>query len=412
MKFENIEGVLTFQLGMVETTLLAGLLLMLGYFLRRKFNFLEKFCIPAPVIGGLIFALIAWSLKSFDVLAFSLDTSLQTPFMIAFFACVGFSGSFALLKRGGKALIIFLVICWAMAFIQNVVGVSLAKVLNINPLLGVMAGAVSLTGGHGNAAAFGPLAEGLGATGAEAVAVAAATYGLIAGSLSGGPFGRYLIEKFKPQIKTSGDQLFKQENVEIAAEKKSIDSFALMKYMTFVGVFMVIGTLAVDWVAQLNIKNFALPAYVGAMFAAIIFRNINDKFAVMDFREDLIDLIRDVGLGFFLTMAIMGLKIWELASLALPLIIILLVQTVIVFIVMRFVVWPAMGKDYDAGVITAGFSGVGLGVTATGIASMSVVTEHYHQDSPKALIIVPLCNAVFIDIVAIPAIIWFLQMFA
>lgn len=412
MKFETIDGLLTIQLGLVETTMLAGALLMLGYALRHKIHFLEKFCIPAPVIGGLIFALVAWGLRSFNIIAFSLDTTLQTPFMIAFFACVGFSGSFALLKRGGKALIIFLFICFGMAIIQNIVGVSLAKLMNINPLLGVMAGAVSLTGGHGNAAAFGPSAESLGAVGAEAVAVAAATYGLIAGSLSGGPIGRYLIDRYKPPIKTSDNALFTEENTNTKAEKQMIDAFTLMKYMTFVGVFMVIGNLAVNWVASLNIKNFALPAYVGAMFAAIIFRNLNDTFKFMDFREDAIDLIKDVGLGFFLTMAIMTLRIWDLASLAGPLIIVLLVQTVVVLFVIRFIVWPAMGKDYDAAVIAAGFSGVGLGVTATGVASMSSVTEHFNQPSPKALIIVPLCNAVFIDIVAIPAILWFLQTFA
>lgn len=413
MNLQTVEGTLTLSFDLVSTTALAGLLLMFGYFMRKKFSFLEKYCIPAPVIGGLIFAILAWILKINDVMVFSLDTTLQTPFMVAFFACVGFGGSFALLKSGGKSLIVFLVLCWIMAIIQNSVGVGLAKVLGINPVLGVMAGAVSLTGGHGNAAAFGPEAEALGVVGATTVAVAAATYGLIIGSLSGGPLGRFLINKFKVPIKSNTEGIdIKAHEANMKQKEGNFSAHNVMKHMTIVGVFMVIGGFFVTFVKMLKIPNFALPQYVGAMFVAIIFRNLNDKFKIIEVDSKVIDLIKEIGLGFFLTMAIMTLKIWELADLEIPLLVILAVQTIIVFAYILFIVWPLMKKDYDAAVMCAGFTGVGLGVTATAVASMSAVCETYKENSFKAFLIVPLCCAVFIDIVAIPCIVFFMSYFA
>jgi len=414
MTFELVDNVRTLSLDLVATTTLAALLLMLGYAIRGKVSFLEKFCIPAPVIGGLIFSILALILRNTGLLVFSLSTTLQTPFMVAFFACVGFGGSFALLRAGGKALLVFLVLCWVMAICQNAIGVGLAYLLNINPVLGVMAGAVSLTGGHGNAAAFGPEAEALGVVGATTVAVAAATYGLIAGSISGGPVGRFLIEKFKVPIKASELGIDRTTHEAIAQQKEDekITPRSLMKHMTVIGVFMVLGALITLGVKLLNIPNFSLPGYVGAMFIAIIFRNVNDKFNFVKIDSTAIDMIKEVGLGFFLTMAIMTLKIWELADLAIPLIVILAVQTVFVLLYIFFLVWPLLRKDYDAAVMSAGFTGVGLGVTATAIASMSVVCEKYKVNSFKAFLIVPLCCAVFIDIVAIPVIVFCIGFFS
>lgn len=413
MAFSLVDGILTLNLDLVATTTLAGLLLMLGYAFRKWFTFLEKFCIPAPVIGGLLFAIVALVLRTSGLLVFSLNTTLQTPFMIAFFACVGFGGSFALLRAGGKALLVFLALCWGMAICQNIIGVSLAKLLDIHPILGVMAGAVSLTGGHGNAAAFGPEAEALGVTGATTVAIAAATYGLIVGSLSGGPVGRFLITRYNVPIKTSEIGIDRnQAEASMKKEESHITPRSLMHHMALVGVFMVLGGLVTVGVRMLNIPNFSLPGYVGAMFIAIIFRNLNDKYKLTQVDSSAIEMIREVGLGFFLTMAIMTLRIWELVDLAVPLMVILAVQTAFVLLYIFILVWPLMKKDYDAAVMSAGFTGVGLGVTATAIASMSVVCERFGVYSFKAFLIVPLCCAVFIDIVAIPAIVFFLGYFA
>lgn len=412
MLIEVLDGNFSLGLNLVATTTLAGLLLLFGYWIQKRVKFLAKFCIPAPVIGGLLFAILTWVLWEFFNFSFVLDTTLQTPFMIAFFACVGYGGSFILLKAGGKFLGIFLVLCWVLAICQNAIGVGLASLLGINPLLGVMAGAVSLVGGHGNAAAFGPVAESLGATGATTVAIAAATYGLIAGSLLGGPIGNYLIAKFKVPIKTDGVGFSEEHHSKSKELEGEITSRDFIRHMGIIGVFMVIGGLITVGVAMLKIPNFALPGYVGAMFVAIIFRNVNDKFKLVHVDSRLIDMIKDIGLGFFLTMAIMTLKIWELASLAVPLIIILIVQTLFVILFVYAIGWRALRKDYDAAVMLSGLVGASLGVTATAVANMSAICEKYQVTSVKAFLIVPLCCAVFVDIVAIPAILFFLSAFA
>jgi len=401
------------SMDMVTTTVFAGVLLMLGYFLRKKLPVLERLCVPAPVIGGILFSVTALILRNTDVMTFSFTTTLQTPFMIAFFTCVGYGGSFKLLRTGGIALFIFLAICWVLSLVQNVVGVGLATALGMHPLMGVMAGAVSMTGGHGNAAAFGPEAEALGAVGAQTVAIAAATYGLIVGALIGGPVGEFFIKKFSVKIESEdvgmSEEELKKKN-QIVTGKITAES--MMKHMVFVGVFMVLGTFINMGVNNLGIPNLVFPGYVGAMFLMIIFRNVNDKHHILKVDQHVMDTIRDVSLGFFLAMAIKTLRMWELVDLALPLLIILIVQTIIVLLFIRFIVWPFMGKNYDAATMCAGFTGVGIGVTPTGIASMASVNEKYKKMSLKAMLIVPLCNAVFIDIVAIPNILFFLSTFS
>lgn len=410
MKLETIDGIQNLQLDMIATLALAGVLLMLGYFIRNKVKLLDRLCIPAPVIGGLLFSLIVWGFRSSEVLIINMDTTLQLPFMLTFFTCVGFGGSFKLLKSGGKLLVLFLVACWILAIIQNVVGVSLASVLGLNPVLGVMAGTVSLVGGHGNAAAFGPVAENLGVTGATTVAVASATFGLITGSLIGGPVGNWLIKKNKLEIKTDESVEEKSEEEVISENDFKVKSF--LSHLTLIFVFMFGGIVISDLVSKLGIQNFALPNYVGAMFLAIIFRNLNDKKTIFDLNFKEINIIMEVGLSFFLTMATMTLKIWELADLAGPLLILLVVQMIIVILFSLFVVFPMLGKTYDSAVMTGGYAGWGLGISATAVVCMSAICEKYNLRSTKAFLIVPLCGAVFVDIVAVPIIIFFITKFA
>lgn len=410
MSIGFVDGVRTMRIDMVATTALAGLLLMLGYWIRDKVQILKRLCIPAPVIGGFICAILVWILRATNVLQITMDTTLQLPFMLAFFTCVGFGGSFKLLKQGGRLLIVFLVSCWVLALIQNIVGVGLAKGLGINPVLGVMAGAVSLVGGHGNAAAFGPVAEKLGVTGATTVAIASATFGLVIGSLIGGPIGNLLIKKNKIKPAVQAD-----ETVESSIEKtetNNITSKSFLSHMTIIFVFMFGGILLSNLVGKLGIKNFALPDYVGAMFLAIGFRNINDKYELFQLDFKITDLILDVGLGFFLTMAIMTLKVWELVDLAGPLMIILIVQLLVLLIFAIFVVFPLLGKNYDGAVMTGGFTGWGMGIAATAVVCMSAICEKYEVRSTKAFLIAPLCGAVFVDVVAVPTIIFFITKFA
>lgn len=418
MHLEMMDGIQTLQLDLTTTGALALLLLALGNFIRKKFPIFQRMTIPASVIGGFICAITVLILRNTHILLVEMDTTLQLPFMLAFFTCVGFGGSFKLLKTGGRLLIVYLVSTWVLAIIQNIVGVSLATLLGIDPLLGVMAGTVSLVGGHGNAAAFGPIAENAGVKAASAVALASATYGLIVGSLLGGPVGDFIIKKRHVSVVNTSDNDRHIEDKKADSSNESISSDDFLSHLTFIFVFMAGGILFSELISQLNIPNFAIPNYVGAMFLAIIFRNINDKRQLVELNHHILDLILDVGLGMFLTMAIMTLKIWELADLAGPLIIILLVQTVVLFVFVFFLVFPLLrGKKesenaYDAGVLSGGFMGWGLGIAATAVVCMSAIVDKYEKESPKSFLIAPLCGAVFVDVVAIPTIIFFISLFS
>jgi len=417
MSFELVEGINVLKLDIIMTATLAAILLMLGYAIRRKIKVLENLAIPAPVIGGFLFAIVTLLCRTTGAMQFELDTALQLPFMLIFFTCVGFGGSIKLLKSGGKLLLIFLCLCWGLSLLQNAVGVGLATALGIDPILGIMAGSVSLVGGHGNAAAFGPQAEALGAQGATAVAVAAATFGLVAGNLLGGPVGDFLIRKNKvqPVPETDDVEVSEETGADVTVAKESIDKvtpYKVVSHLAMVFVFMGLGLIIGKLIDLLEIPNFALPSYVGAMFVAIIFRNLNDKFSFYKLNLKVINYLLEVGLSFFLTMAVMNLKIWELADLALPLIVILIVQTILVILITVFVAFKVLGKDYDAGVMSGGYMGWGVGISATAVACMGSICEKYRKTSTKAFMIVPLSGAVFVDIVAIPGILMFMKWFA
>ena len=409
MNLEIVDGIYVLKTDMIMTTAIAGVLLVLGYAIRNKYKIFERLCIPPSVIGGFILAFIVAILRSMNVLQFDMDTSLQLPFMLAFFTCVGFGGSFKLLKAGGRLLIIYLISTWILAVVQAVVGISLAKFLNIEPLLGLMAGTVSLVGGHGNAAAFGPLAEKAGVAGATTVAIASATYGLVVGSIIGGPVGDWLIKKNNVKIETNEEGLQKNE---VEVHTSSLTSNAYIHHLAFVFVFMAFGIVFSNMIGMMNIPNFAIPSYVGAMFLAILFRNINDKHQIFELDSRIIDLISDIGLGFFLTIAIMTLKVWELIDLALPLIVILVVQTIVLFFFVILLLFPMLRKNYDAGVLSGGFMGWGLGIAATAVVCMGAICEKYELRSTKAFLIAPLCGAVFVDVFAIPTIITCISMFS
>ena len=409
MGFELINGVWVMKFDLVGTVALAALLLMFGGWLRRAFPALVRFCIPSAVLGGFAFSLLAWLLKEMGLLTFKLDTTLQMPFMIAFFTTVGLGGSFGLIAKGGRDLVIYLVCCWFLAVAQNSVGVAAAYLTGIHPVLGVMAGAVSLEGGMGAASAFGPTAEQLGVNGAFVVAVASATYGLITGGLMGGPLAKWLVEKHKLPIVSQGDHL--QQLTEInATEESGISNDKVLSMMTVVLVAMVLGAVFSGKIKEMT--GFVLPGYVGAMFMAVIFRNFNDAVPVVKLNDKTIDLIADVCLGVFLTMAMMSLKFWELYNLALPLIIILGVQTVFMLAFCVYLLFPLLGRNYDAAVMCAGMIGHGLGATPNAVANMGAVAERFGVVSRKAFLIVPLCGAVLIDIVGIPNIVWFINYFA
>lgn len=398
------------SLDAVTTTALALLLLAIGSGLKRRLKWLEHFCVPTPVVGGFGFALLAWLLRDLGLVTFDLDTAMQSPLMIAFFTTVGLGGSLALLKKGGKALGIYLVACWLLALMQNGVGIGMASLLGLDPLIGLMAGATSLEGGFGAAAAFGPEAEALGAQGAATAAIASATFGMIIGGVIGAPIARWIIDRRQvPIVAEDVHDLEKLTATEHPAEAK-IDGPVLLRVLAIIAPVMVLG---IWFKAALSTHlGIILPSYVGAMFVAIVLRNLNDRFQWVSMPDNVLSSVGDVALGIFLTMAMMNLKIWQLQEMGGSLLLILLVQTLAIVLLGVVVLFRLLGRNYDAAVLTAGFIGHGLGATPNAVANMSAVCEHYRVISHKAFIIVPLCGAVLIDLVAIPAITWCLNAFS
>lgn len=411
MNFSVVDGVFTISLDLVSTTAVAAILLMFGYWCIKNVKFFEKYCFPAPVIGGFAFAILTWIMHGTGMASFKLDTTLQTPFMLAFFTTIGLGGSLALLKTGGRALIVYLVACWCLAVFQNTIGVVLAKGMGLHPLMGVMAGAVSMEGGHGAAAAFGPEAEAMGAAGAATVAIACATFGLIAGNMTGGPLGRLLIERNNVKVETDDTM---GDYAAMVAEQQAKESFTSKDFLfaaMIILIMMAFGIKVAAWVKGANIPNFFLPGYVGAMFGAIILRNLNDAKKWITINSRVVSVISDICLGMFLSLAMMSLKIWQLADLALPLFVILIAQVAFIAALAYFVVFRLLGSNYDAAVMCAGFMGHGLGATPNAVANMGAIGEHYKLRSTKAFLIVPLCGAVLIDLVAIPCISLFMGYF-
>ena len=391
------------EFNQITTIFLAAALLGLGSWLISRISFLKRFCIPAPVVGGLLFATLATILKTTGTLEISLDTSLQSLFMITFFTTIGLGASFKLVKLGGKLLIIYWLACGFLALMQNVIGVSLASLMGIHPLIGMMAGAVSMEGGHGAAAAFGQTLEDLGISSAMTIGAAAATCGLVAGGLIGGPIVKYLVGKYN----LTPDE---QENEEIDYENKQeqITSDSFFTQVIIITFCMAVGTYVGTLFSEAT--GFVLPGYVGAMFVAVIVRNIMDKVKPAAINMKSISLIGDVTLGIFLSMALMSIKLWEIADLALPLFIIVFAQVFFIVVFSIFVLFKLLGKNYDAAVMVAGFAGHGLGATPNAMANMSAVVQRFGP-SKKAFLVVPIVGAFLIDVFGIPIIITTINLF-
>ncbi|GKV56557.1 sodium/glutamate symporter [Sporosarcina sp. NCCP-2222] len=396
---------MTLELNQVTTIFLAIALLVLGRLLVNKVGVLQKFCIPAPVVGGLLFAILATVCKAAGLVTFSLDTSLQSLFMLTFFTTVGLGASFKLVKLGGKLLIIYWLACGFLALMQNVIGVSMASLFNIHPLIGMMAGAVSMEGGHGAATAFGQTVEDLGIDSALSIGVAAATFGLVAGGLIGGPVVKFLISKYnlKP---TETDEMAGEFSVE--KDEAEIQTNTFFTQILLITFCMALGTYLGDLFSSAT--GFVLPGYVGAMFVAVIVRNIVDKFNPKAIHMKSVGLIGDITLGIFLSMALMSIKLWEVAGLALPLLVIVFVQVVFIVLFGIFVLFRLLGKNYDAAVMVAGFTGHGLGATPNAMANMAAVTERFGP-SRKAYLVVPIVGAFLIDVFAMPIIITTINLF-
>lgn len=400
------------ELDAITTLALACVLLLLGQAIVNNVSILMKLCIPAPVIGGLIFAILVAILQSTNVVTIKLESEfIQDFFMLAFFTTIGLGASLKLLRLGGKVLIVYFIFCGILATCQNIIGVSLSKVLNIPPLLGLTAGSMSMEGGHGNAAAYGKTLETLGVDSAVTAALAAATLGLVAGGLIGGPVVRFLIKKFdlKPEQAEASALDYSDVDYNKELHSRMNPTTVFIVQFTIITVSMAIGTYLADTFTDYTGIN--VPIYVGAMFIAVIIRNISDygKLNIVDMK--ITNRVSDVSLSLFLSIALMSINLTEIYNLALPLTIIVLVQIVFIVLFSVFVVFRALGKNYDAAVIIGGFIGHGLGATPNAMANLDVITKKFGA-SPKAYLVVPVVGAFLIDLLGVPIVTFFINVFS
>lgn len=395
------------KLDMIQTIGLSVILLLIGMKLRKKVKFFEKYCIPSPVIGGFLFSIISFILRQTGIVEISFDDTLQKFFMIMFFTSVGFNASLKLLKKGGKKVLIFLFVAIGLCILQNVVPILLSGLVGLKPLLALMTGSVAMTGGHGTSAAVAPEIEKMGYTGAKAIAIASATYGLIVGSMLGGPIASRLIKKHKLL-----PEHMAKENVE-----KDIDEEVLKKQRPYLdgerfsmAFFYILIAMGIGSYLSLFI-NFLLPAmkfpvYIGPMIVAAIIRNISDNVESLHAPTKEISILEDISLSLFLAMALMSLRLWDLIDLAGPVIILLLAQTLLIYLYLNFVTFKSMGSNYDAAVIVSGHCGFGMGATPNGISNMKAITEKYIY-SKIAFFVIPIVGSLFIDFANISVITFF-----
>lgn len=376
----------------IQTMALAVIVLYLGKTINNTFKFLKENCIPDAVTGGTLFSILTLIGHETGILSFVFEDTLRDVFMIAFFTTVGFSASIKLLKKAGLPVLMFLIAAVALAILQNVFGVAMAKFLHINLLIGLATGSLATTGGPGTAGAFGPIIEAVGAgqaEGATMVAMATATYALIAGSIIAGPICKRLINKHNLLNKKNENDLFESAGgkVEMLSAKRILPSgFQVV-------IAMGVGSLISNFLSSLGM---VLPPYIGAMFAASIMRNLSDYSGKFEIDLDIISVIGSFTLAMFLSMTLMSFKLWELKELALPLILMLLGQTILMGVFAYFVTFNLTGRDYDAAVMTGGHCGCGFGTTPKALANMEALTDKY-LPSPKAFFVIPIVGGLFID---------------
>jgi glutamate:Na+ symporter, ESS family len=395
------------EFDLIHTLAFGGLALLMGYALCRYVPVLGRYNLPAPVVGGLVVALITLAARQQGVTLFTFDTTLQSPLMIAFFTTIGFGASVSLLRIGGPQVARFFLLATAFAIVQNLVGILVALPFGLHPLFGVLAGSVTLTGGPATGLAFAPLFEEAGVPAASSIAVAVAMGGIVLGGLIGGPVSTYLIERNRPRttppregrsVPVESPQRTAAHSVEEATAPAAIEDeeasvFPILKNLVAILVAMWIGSWISKGFAALDLT---LPAYIGAMLVAAVIRNIDDATGWFGLSIRFINQFGAVALSLFLVLALMTLKLWELATLALPLITILLAQMVCVALVAAWPVFPLMGRDYEAAVMSGGFIGFMLGTAANAMAVMRTLVERYGP-APKAFFVAPMVGVFFID---------------
>ncbi len=416
------------ELDMIQTAGIGVLALVVGMILTKKVDFLRRFCVPSPVSGGVIFSLLTLMLYGWFHIEVSFDGKLKEVFMLAFFTCVGFQSDLKVLKQGGRLLLIMLALLVVIIALQNLMPLGIAQLLGVDPLVGLVAGSASMTGGHGTAAGFAGIFEKMGLQGAATIGMAAATFGLVAGSLIGGPLAERLVrtkltrEDVFPQKEEKASAMSDVANNEALsadrAKQAPANTQGFQQYAKAIYCILLVmggGTL-MNWLLAKTGVTF--PTYFGSLILAAIARNIigfvKYKEAGKWVKADkLLDMKHIIGVGnfclyMFLGMAMVSLKLWELQSLALPLVVILVSQAIVMVLFAYFAAFPLLGRNYDAAVLCAGMCGFGLGATPNAMANMSAVCYKYRY-TVQPFLIVPVIGAMFADLINTGMITFFLN---
>lgn len=418
------------QLDMIQTAGIGALALIVGMVLTRKVAFLQKFCVPSPVSGGIIFSLITLALYGWFHVEVAFDGTLKDVFMLAFFTSVGFQSDLKVIKKGGKPLIVMLTLLVVIIALQNLMPIGITRLMGVDALIGMAAGSISMTGGHGTAGGFASVLESMGLQGAGTIGMAAATFGLIAGSMIGGPLAERIIRKklTHEQMQQQDDEIdpamagIESDEASPTGRAKRVSTneqeFQQYAKATYCIVFVMAGGTLMSWL--LAKTGITFPTYFGALILAAIARN---TLGFVSYKEDgkrvradkLLDMERIISVGniclsMFLGMAMISLKLWELQSLALPLIVILVCQVAMMDFFVYFVAFPLLGRNYDAAVLCAGLCGFGLGATPNAMANMSAVCYKYRY-TVKPFLIVPIIGAMFADLINTGMITLFLNFF-
>lgn len=386
---------MTLELGLVETSAVALAVLFLGYLLNRVIPPLRKYNIPEPVVGGIVFATLStFAYSQFDF-AFKFDMALKTPLMLVFFTSVGLGANVKLLAKGGPKLFWFMLIATLYLVVQDGTGVLFARLSDMHPLMGLVAGSITLTGGHATGTTYAEVFKDVyNIQGGMEVAMASATFGLVLGGVIGGPVGRSLIKRYKLEPTDAKSQRPDQQITYDPEDRDQVTPRRMMETMLIILVCLSVGTAIYDWLLT---KGVTVPASFVSLMIGMIITNVCDFTKVYRFNRETIDLWGTMGLSVFLAMALMSLRLWELVHLAGPMLMILVAQTIIMVIFAYFVTFRLMGKNYDAAIIAGGHCGFGLGATPTAVANMESLTSRFGP-SPQAFLVVPLCGAFFLDL--------------
>ena len=395
------------------TLIAAVIVLLLGRLLVNKIDFLKRYNIPEPVAGGLVAAIVSLLVNQFWGYSITTSSALQTSFMLIFFASIGLSANFTKLRQGGIGLIIFLIAISTFIVLQNIVGISLATLLGIDPLIGLIAGSITLTGGHGTAGAWGEILETqYGIQGALALGMASATFGLVIGGLIGGPLAKTLINRHQLAVPRTDEQIEKRDNTPADQDSNEFIPFEYPHQVrlitadnaiTTLGLFAGCLAFAEFMTGAAKGTMFELPTFVWALAGGVILRNVLESIFKVNIFDRAIDVFGNASLSLYLAMALLSLKLWQLADLAGPLMVILGAQALTMASYAAFVTFRLMGKNYDAAVLAAGHCGFGMGATPTAVANMQAITNMYGP-SYKAFLIVPLCGAFFVDLINVAVI--------